>query len=76
LKELFANIIIFKKKLDEHFENSTRHKKKAISVLNTKGNGAYPEAKHEHGLSSLETPLGNTLPHQTLSKNIEGILAA
>jgi hypothetical protein len=55
LKELFANIIIFKKKLDEHFENSTKHKTKAISVLNTKGNEAHIEAKHGHGLSSLET---------------------
>jgi hypothetical protein len=36
LKEFCANIITFKKKLDEHFENSTRHKKRAITVLNTK----------------------------------------
>jgi hypothetical protein len=36
LKEFFANIIIFKKKLDEHFENSTRHKTRAITVLNTR----------------------------------------
>jgi hypothetical protein len=36
LKEFFANIIIFKKKLDEHFENSMRHKTKAITVLNTR----------------------------------------
>jgi hypothetical protein len=36
LKEFFANIIIFKKKLDEHFENSTRHKTEAITVLNTR----------------------------------------
>jgi hypothetical protein len=36
LKEFFANIITFKKKLDEHFENSTRHKTRAIKVLNTK----------------------------------------
>jgi hypothetical protein len=32
-------------------------------VLNTKGNGAYPEAKHEHGLpfknSSLKLTLTN-----------------
>jgi hypothetical protein len=76
LKEFFANIIIFKKKLDEHFENSTRHKTKAIIVLNTKGNGAYLEAKHGHGLFSLETPLGNTLSYKTLFKNAEGILAA
>jgi hypothetical protein len=34
LKELFANIITFKKKLDEHFENSIRHKTRAIAVLN------------------------------------------
>jgi hypothetical protein len=36
LKEFFANIITFKKKLDEHFEKSTRHKKRAITVLNTR----------------------------------------
>jgi hypothetical protein len=36
LKEFFANIITFKKKLDEHFEDSTRHKTKAITVLNTR----------------------------------------
>jgi hypothetical protein len=36
LKEFFVNIITFKKKLDEHFENSTRHKTKAITVLNTR----------------------------------------
>jgi hypothetical protein len=35
LKEFFANIITFKKKLDEHFQNSTRHKTGAITVLNT-----------------------------------------
>jgi hypothetical protein len=34
LKEFFANVIIFKKKLDEHFESSTRHKTRAITVLN------------------------------------------
>jgi hypothetical protein len=72
LKEFFANIIIFKKKLDEHFENSTRHKTKAITVLNTKGNGAYPEAKHIHGLSSLETLFLTKLS----LKNVEEILAA
>jgi hypothetical protein len=36
LKKFFANIITFKKKLDEHFENSTRHKTRAIIVLNTR----------------------------------------
>jgi hypothetical protein len=36
LKEFFANIITFKKKLDEHFVDSTRHKTKAIIVLNTR----------------------------------------
>jgi hypothetical protein len=34
LKEFLANIITFNKKLDEHFENSTRHKTRAITVLN------------------------------------------
>jgi hypothetical protein len=41
-----------------------------------KGNYVYPETKHGHGLSSLETPLLNTLTHKTLSKNMEGILVA
>jgi hypothetical protein len=36
LKESFENIIISKKKLDEHLENSTRYKTKAITVLNTR----------------------------------------
>jgi hypothetical protein len=36
LKESFENIIISKKELDEHLENSTRHKTKAIIVLNTR----------------------------------------
>jgi hypothetical protein len=72
----FANIIIFTKKLDKHFENSTRHTIRAITVLNIEGNGAYPEAEHKHDLSFLKSPLGNTLPHQTLSKNMERILAA
>jgi hypothetical protein len=34
LKEFLANIITFKKKLDEHFENSMRYKTRAITVLN------------------------------------------
>jgi hypothetical protein len=72
LKEFFANIIIFKKKLDEHFGNSTRHKTKAITVLNTKGNEAYLEAKHIHDLSSLETLFLTKLS----LKNVEEILAA
>jgi hypothetical protein len=36
LKESFENIIISKKELDEHLENSTRHKTKATTVLNTR----------------------------------------
>jgi hypothetical protein len=36
LKEFLANIITFKKKLDEHFENSTRHKTRTITVLNVR----------------------------------------
>jgi hypothetical protein len=36
LKKFFANIITFKKKLDEYFENSTRHKTRVIIVLNTR----------------------------------------
>jgi hypothetical protein len=58
LKGFFANIIIFKKKLDKYFENSTRHTTRAITVLKIEGNGAYPEAEHIHDLSSLESLLG------------------
>jgi hypothetical protein len=36
LKESFENIIISKKELDEHLENSTRHKTKVTTVLNTR----------------------------------------
>ena len=36
LKKFFANIITFKKKIDEHFGDSIRHKTKAITVLNTR----------------------------------------
>jgi hypothetical protein len=42
LKEFFANIITFKKKLDEHFEDSTRHKTKAIIVLNIRETRSTP----------------------------------
>jgi hypothetical protein len=34
LKEFVVNIITFKKKLDEYFEDLTRYKTKAITVLN------------------------------------------
>jgi hypothetical protein len=34
LKEFFANIITFKKKLDEHFKDLTRHKTNATTMLN------------------------------------------
>jgi hypothetical protein len=40
---------------------------KGYNSVKYKGNKDYPEAEHGHGLSSLETPLGSTLPHQTLS---------
>jgi hypothetical protein len=36
LKKFFENIITFKKKLNDHFENSARHKTRAITVLNTR----------------------------------------
>jgi hypothetical protein len=34
LKKFLANVVTFKKKLNEHFENSTRHKTRAITMLN------------------------------------------
>jgi hypothetical protein len=44
LKEFFANIITFKKKLDEHFEDSTtRHKTKGYNNVKYKGNKDYPK---------------------------------
>jgi hypothetical protein len=65
-KRVLVNIIIFKKKLDKYFENSTRHTTRAIIVLKIKGKGAYLEAEHKHDLSSLESPLG-TLFHSKFS---------
>jgi hypothetical protein len=62
-------------KLDKHFENSTRHTTRAITVLNRERNGAYLEAEHIHDFSFLKSLLGTTLPHQILSRNMEGILA-
>jgi hypothetical protein len=46
LKGFFRKRYHFKKKLDKHLENSIKHTTEAMTVLNTKGNGAYPKAKH------------------------------
>jgi hypothetical protein len=35
----------------------TRHDLESKTMLKCKGNGAYPEAKHQHDFPSLETPL-------------------
>jgi hypothetical protein len=43
LEEFFANIITLKKKLDGHFEDSTRHKTKAITVLNIRETKTTPK---------------------------------
>jgi hypothetical protein len=41
---------------NELLENLIKAEIQDKIVLNTKGNRAYPEAKHRHGLPSLETP--------------------
>jgi hypothetical protein len=45
-------------------------------MFNREGNEAYPEAEHKHDLFFLKSPLGTTLPHKILSRNVEWILAA
>jgi hypothetical protein len=62
LKEFFANIIISKRKLMNTLENSTRHKTKAIIVLNI-GKKGLPRSPS----MDMASPLGSTLPHQALS---------
>jgi hypothetical protein len=76
IRKFFANVIIFKRKLDKHFKNLMRYTTRAITVFNREGNEAYAEAEHRHDLFFLKSPLGTTLPLQILSRNVERILAA
>jgi hypothetical protein len=76
LKDFFANIIIFKKKLDEHFENSTRHKTTAIIMLNTKKIRITPKLSMD-----MASPLWNLLLEALLFtklslKTWKGVLVA
>jgi hypothetical protein len=67
LKEFFANIITFKKKLDEHFEDSTRHKTKAITVLNTRETRITPKLSMDMVSLSWKLLFEALFSHQTLS---------
>jgi hypothetical protein len=67
LKEFFANIITFKKKLDEHFEDSTRHKTKAIAVLNTRETRITPKLSMDMVSLSWKLLFEALFSHQTLS---------
>jgi hypothetical protein len=63
LKEFFANIITFKKKLDEHFEDST----KAITVLNTRETRITPKLSMDMVSPSWKLLFEALFPHQTFS---------
>jgi hypothetical protein len=67
LKEFFANIITFKKKLDEHFEDSTRHKTKAITVLNTRETKITPKLSMDMVSPSWKLLFEALFSHKTLS---------
>jgi hypothetical protein len=67
LKEFFANIITFKKKLDEHFEDSTRHKTKAITVLNTRETRITRKLSMDMVSLSWKLLFEALFSHQTLS---------
>jgi hypothetical protein len=67
LKEFFANIITFKKKLDEHFEDSTRHKTKAATVLNTRETRITLKLSMDMVSPSWKLLFEALFSHQTLS---------
>jgi hypothetical protein len=66
LKDFFANIITFKKKLDEHFENSTRYKTKATTVLNTRETRITPKLSMDMVSPSWKLLFEALFSHQTL----------
>jgi hypothetical protein len=67
LKEFLANIITFKKKLDEHFEHSTRHKTKATIVLNARETRITPKLSMDMVSHSWKLLFEAPFSHQTLS---------
>jgi hypothetical protein len=67
LKESFENIIISKKELDKHLENSTRHKTKATIVLNTRKTRINPKLNMDMVSSSWKLLFEALFSYQTLS---------
>jgi hypothetical protein len=67
LKEFFANIITFKKKLDERFDDSTRHKTKATTVLNTRETRITLKLSMDMVSPSWKLLFEALFSHQTLS---------
>jgi hypothetical protein len=65
LKEFFATIITFMKKL--HFEDSARHKTKAIIVLNTRETKITPKLSMDMVFPSWKLLFEALFSHQTLS---------
>jgi hypothetical protein len=67
LKESFENIIISKKELDKHLENSTRHKTKATIVLNTRETRINPKLHMDMVSPSWKLLFEALFSYQTLS---------
>jgi hypothetical protein len=67
LKESFENIIISKKELDKHLENSTRHKTKATIVLNTRETRINPKLNMDMVSPSWKLLFEALFSYQTLS---------
>jgi hypothetical protein len=68
LRKPFENIIIFKERLMNIWKNLIKVETQDKNSAKYKGNGAYPEAKHGHGLLFSETPL-EAHSHQFLTQN-------
>jgi hypothetical protein len=67
MKRSFENIIIFKNKLDEYFEDSTRHKTKAKTVLNIRETRITLKLSMGMVSSSWKLLFEALFSHQTLS---------
>jgi hypothetical protein len=76
LKKFFANIITFKKKLDEHFENSTRHKTRAITILNTREIRITPKLSMDMASSPWKLLLEAPFFTKLSTKTWKGVLVA
>jgi hypothetical protein len=66
LKGSFETIIIFKGKLDEHIEDSTRHKTKVTTVLNTRETRITPKLSMDMVSLSWKLLFEALFSHQTL----------